>query len=165
MYIGAITLADLTNPNGKTLNNAKLHGHISRLGNVTRWLKIRQDRPSEPQWRIWRKANLLWSTKKGRCHQPLGKWLRTNDERRIMCATYANGNQVVIRMNDEFQTYKIDESGRQIGDTHMATLRYEDLHPEATPADVYEASGGQWTLRSDSSVLSARANPDIYHVL
>ena len=49
--LGAIMLADLTNPNGIILlDNAKLpHGHISRLSNVTRWLKIRQERPSETQ--------------------------------------------------------------------------------------------------------------------
>jgi hypothetical protein len=76
-----------------------------------------------------------------------------------MCAAYVYGNQVAIRVNDEFQTYEIDESGRQIGNNHTETLRYEDLHPEATPAGVYEAPYGQWTLRSVSSVFVPAPTP------
>ena len=88
LYLGAVTLSDLTTTNGKYLDNVKLHGVMSRMSHETRWLKIHQARPAEAQWRLWQKANLIWSSKKGRLHQPLGKWLRNNDERRIMCPTY-----------------------------------------------------------------------------
>jgi hypothetical protein len=51
LYLGATTLAaDLTTPNGITLDDAKLRGQVSRLSNVTRWLKILQDRPAQAQW-------------------------------------------------------------------------------------------------------------------
>ena len=69
LYLGAVTQSDLTTTNGTYLDNAKLHGHISRMSNKTRWLKIHQARPTETQWRLWRKANLIWSSKKGRLHQ------------------------------------------------------------------------------------------------
>ena len=146
LYLGAITLADLTTPNGIMLDNAKLQGHVSRLSNITRWLKIRQDRPADAQWQIWRRANLLWSNRKGGLTTPLGKWLRTHEERRILCTAYAHRSQVAIRINDEFQTYAYDELSRRVGTTMIERLRYEDIHPDAAPADIYEAPGGTWTL-------------------
>ena len=159
LYLGAITLADLTTPNGLYLDNAKLNGQVSRFSNVTRWLKIRQDRPADAQWQIWRRANLLWSNRKGRLTNPLGKWLRMNDERRIMCTAYVHQNQVAIRINEEFQTYAYDESSRRIGTAMIGSLRYADIHPNAAPADLYEAPDGIWTLRSISQVVTPTLTP------
>ena len=160
LYLGAVTLADLTIPNGVALDQAKLKGHISHYSNITRWLKIRQDRSSETQWRLWRRANLLWSTRNGRLFQPLGNWLRTNDERRIMCPAYAYESHVAIRVHNEYQEiYEVDATGRQVGNTHVASVRYEDLHPSAAPADVYEAPDGQWTLRMRTQVNDPAPTP------
>ena len=160
LYLGAVTLSDLTTTAGIYLDNAKLNGHISRMSNDTRWLKIYQSRPAEAQWRTWRKANLLWSNKKGRLHQLLGKWLRSNDERRIVSPAYTYGNTLALRVQDEFQLYDVDETGRQVvSPTTCSNIRYEDLHPNANPTEVYESPDGHWTRKTPTSVLVPEPTP------
>ena len=44
LYLGAVTISDLTTTSGLNLDNAKLQGHISQLSSTTRWLKIHQER-------------------------------------------------------------------------------------------------------------------------
>jgi hypothetical protein len=74
LYLGAVTLSDLTTPTGIYLDNAKLKGEISRWSSTTQWLTIHQTRPAEAQWALWRRANKLWSKPKGRLSRPLGHW-------------------------------------------------------------------------------------------
>ena len=76
-----------------------------------------------------------------------------------MCTAYAHRSQVAIRVNDEFQTYDYDESSRWVGTTMCERLRYEDIHPNAAPADIYEAPDGTWTLRSISTVITPAPIP------
>lgn len=57
-----------------------------------------------------------------------------------MCLAYdAYESQVAIRVLNEYQIYDVDTMGRQVGTTHVASVRFEDLHPNnaAAPADVY----------------------------
>ena len=160
LYLGAVTLSDLTHPDGLYLDNAKLHGHSTRMSNETQWLKINQGRPSDTQWKLWRKANRLWSTPKGRLFQPLGRWLRCNDARRIRCFAYVEGHQLSLRTQGGFQTYEIDDNGRQVGEGNLQGIRYVDLHPEAHPAEVYEAPDGRWTVRTTTTVLEPERVPE-----
>ena len=159
LYLGAVTLLDLTTPSGIYLDNAKLNGHISRLSSQTRWLTIHQDRPSDAQWTLWRRANKLWSTPKGRLHCPLGRWLRSNDERCMSYPAYVSGNTMALRVHDKFQVYNMDATRRQVEPPIPLSLRYEDLHPDANPADVYEAPDGVWTVRTVSEVAAPVGSP------
>lgn len=159
MYLGAVTLSDLTTANGIYLDNAKLHGHISRMSSTTRWLQIHQDRPAEAQWILWRKANLLWSSKKGRLKHPLGRWLRNNDDRRIAWPSYAHGPTLALKVHDSFQLFAMDAHGRQVGNHTASGIRYEDLHPSANPVEVNEAPDGQWTMRAPTTVVDPDRAP------
>ena len=159
MYLGAITLSDLTTPRGIYLDNAKLRGHISRLSSTTTWLRIHQTRPSEAQWILWRKANKLWSSPKGRLHNPLGRWLRPNEERRIRLPAYVHGNTLALLVHEAYQVYDLDATCRQVVSHRPTTLRYEDIHPAAAPADVYEAPDGQWAVRAVTHVLEPERTP------
>ena len=129
------------------------------MSNDTQWLKINQERSSEAQWKVWRKANRLWSSTKGRMLQPLGRWLRENDTRRIKCFAYVRGRQLALRSQDEFQVYNVDGNGRQIGAQHERGIRYSDLHPEAHPAEVYESPDGMWTVKMVTSLVEPDARP------
>ena len=159
LYLGAVTLSDLTTPPGISLDNAKLNGQVSRLSSTTRWMKIHQERPAEAQWVLWRRANKLWSTKKGRLHRPMGRWLRTNDERRVSYPAYVHENTMALRVHQDFQLYHIDGARRLIEPSVASSLRYEDLHPLANPADVYEAPDGVWTVRSVTAVAEPAGVP------
>ena len=155
LYLGAVTISDLTTTSGIYLDNAKLQGQISQMSSTTWWLKIYQERPADAQWKLWRRrANLLWSTREGRLHQPLGAWIRSNDERRIKCASYVHGHQLAIRVLDDYQVYDVDERSRQVSPRILDTIRYEDIHPEANPVEVYEARDGQWMARLPTKVRS-----------
>ena len=154
VYLGALTLSDLTTTGGLYFDNAKLKGHVSRLSSRNRWLNIYQDRPAEAQWILWRRANKLWSSPKGRLNQPLGRWLRTNDERRMEFPAYIHRNVLAIRVHEEFQIYNTDVAGRQIGPQLKPNLRYEDLHPDANPVEAYEAPDGQWTARKATETIT-----------
>jgi hypothetical protein len=74
MYLGALTIADLTTSKGDRLDNAKLCGSTSLLSTTTKWMKVNQDRPNGSVWKLWKKANKLWSYENGSLRQPLGEW-------------------------------------------------------------------------------------------
>ena len=59
LYLGALTLSDLTTTTGRYLDQAKVAGRPSLLGTTTTWLKIHQESPSESEWRVWKRANRL----------------------------------------------------------------------------------------------------------
>ena len=72
LFLKAITLSDITHTTGTRLDGSKLAGapsvySSSRLGN-----SINQERPSDAEWKLWRRASRLWSDENGTLHQPLG---------------------------------------------------------------------------------------------
>ena len=75
LYVQAVTLADITKPNGLYLDPCFLTGHSSLYSSSTRWHSINQDRPSDKEWRLWISANCLWSDQSGHLFHPLGAWL------------------------------------------------------------------------------------------
>jgi hypothetical protein len=75
LYLQAITIADLASPDGEVLDNCKLNGTMSLQSSRTRWLHINQDKPSQKEWQLWKRANLLWSFSDGRLKIPLKAWM------------------------------------------------------------------------------------------
>ena len=55
--------------------------------------------------------------------------------------------------------YDLDANCRQVVSHRPTTLRYEDLHPAADPAEVYEAPDGQWAVRTVPHVLEPERTP------
>ncbi|KAI2507318.1 hypothetical protein MHU86_7154 [Fragilaria crotonensis] len=53
----------------------KLQGESSLFSSKTHGNFIHQERPSETEWKLWRKANSLWSSPTGEFRQPLGEWV------------------------------------------------------------------------------------------
>ena len=91
--------------------------------------------------------------------QPLGRWLRTNDDRRIVWPAYSYGNTLALKMHESFHLFAVDEHNRQVGDHTTTGIRYEDLHPEANPTEIYEAPGGQWSMRTPTTVAVPASAP------
>jgi hypothetical protein len=65
LYLGALTIADLATSAGDRLDNAKLQGTTSLMSIKTKWLTVHQERPEKAEWRLWLKANTLWSHEHG----------------------------------------------------------------------------------------------------
>eukprot|EP00957_Ditylum_brightwellii_P009864 744366-Ditylum_brightwellii.AAC.1 len=74
LYLQATTIADLTLADSTMLDSQFLSGQHSLLSSETKYIEINQACPSKNDWRLWSKANKIWSSQ-GILKQPLGKWL------------------------------------------------------------------------------------------
>ena len=63
LYLQAITLSDITTNTGLHLDLSKRNGSPSLYSSVTQNVRVNQDRPSQAEWKLWKKANLLSSGK------------------------------------------------------------------------------------------------------
>ena len=158
LYLGAVTLSDLTNTRGDRLDHAKLHGKISLMSHTTRWLKIYQESPSVVQWRIWRRANRLWSTPDGVLHQSLGRWLRDHQTRRIQCCAYTYSGLLAVRFGDIYQVFKVDPFSNS-HETSFTEVRYDDMPSRAQPAEVEENSRRRWKILGTTQRLKLPRPP------
>ena len=77
MYLQAITLADLSQPNGTHLDQHMLAGQAHHSSSTTRLHPINQSRPSNHIWKLWQRANRLWSHSNGTLKKKLGSWIHT----------------------------------------------------------------------------------------
>ena len=91
-------LSDLTDTtSGKHLDAGKLHGTPSLTSSSSKWMAVNQDKPSEMEWSLWRRANSLWSRGDGTLRQPLGDWLQDLSRRRIHHFAYKEQNNLYVR--------------------------------------------------------------------
>jgi hypothetical protein len=70
LYLNAVTVSDLANPDGITLDPSFLEGRLSTRSSLIAKYKVHQERPLQQEWSLWRRANLLWGTIGGRLRQP-----------------------------------------------------------------------------------------------
>jgi hypothetical protein len=76
LYLHALTASDLTDTTGRSLDTSKLHGNPSRMSSTTIGDVIYQERPADLEWKLWKKANRLWSHYDNTMVQPVGMWLQ-----------------------------------------------------------------------------------------
>ena len=157
LFLGAVTLADLTTTTGKYLDQAKVAGRLSLLLGTTstKWLKVYQESPSESEWRVWKRANRLWSTAEGKMIKPLGPWLQSVNDSRIQCAAYGYQDCIAIRSGTEYAICQKRADGyfQPTGRTVIVKL----MPTSAVPVDVEEHGDQDWKLLKRTQVL-ARPN-------
>ena len=73
LYLNVHTVADITLADGLTLDATMQKGTVSLLSSRSKHSPIKQSRPPERVWMLWRKACRLFSTK-GILKERLGKW-------------------------------------------------------------------------------------------
>ena len=56
LFLQAVTISDLTDATGHKLDSSKLNGIPSIVSRISTWLHVHQDRPSEAEWKLWRRA-------------------------------------------------------------------------------------------------------------
>jgi hypothetical protein len=144
LFLGAMTLSDLTTANGKYLDQSKVAGRPSLLGSTTTCLKIHQEPPSEAEWRVWKRANRLWSTSDGKMSQPLGPWLRRVHECRIACAAYEYNECIAIKSGPEYAICKPRQDGyfKPTGQT----ITVKRMPSSSLPVEVEEYGDHAWKL-------------------
>lgn len=102
LYLNAVTLSDLTVTSGRCLDNGKLHGSPSLFSSQSQWMAVRQDKLAEAEWRLWKRANTLWSMEDGTLRQPLGDWIRELSHRRISNFAYRYQHKLYIRAHSGY---------------------------------------------------------------
>ena len=75
MYLGVVTISDMTNANGTHILQAVWEGNLEAMPTRNTWLRVHQRKPNAKSWRVWRQACRLVATAKYRIlHQRLGHW-------------------------------------------------------------------------------------------
>ncbi len=100
MYLQAVTISDISMPNGVSLDNGKLHGMGTLFSSQPKCITIHQERPSLVEWSLWRRANKLWSDENGRLHCPLGHWILSTSQQRQVQFAYYRGRKLFTRSTD-----------------------------------------------------------------
>ena len=163
LYLQAVTVSDLTKTTGDVLDNSKLTGHPSLQSSKSNWIAIHQERPSEKEWSLWRKANRLWSRDDGRLHVPLHKWLSPVHRQRNNHFAYRYRRTFWIRdvAGEEIcRKYKITKSGclQSAGQLQSFT----QLPLLSTPVELRDSAKGDWQLISHHFPLSNLGR--LYHL-
>ena len=115
LYQQAVTLSNITKPNGQDLDPSLLLTGQPFLHRspTTRWHTVNQDRPSEKEWMLWRSANRLWSDHTGRLLNPLGAWLHPLPNHRFQFFAYQHQKSFFVRSDDgEYAVYRQSRAHR-----------------------------------------------------
>ena len=155
LYLHAITLSDISDVTGDTLDYSMLQGKPSLQSSKCQWHHVHQERPSETEWKLWRRATLLWSRPNGQLITPLGRWLYPINKLRRRYFAYSHGRHLYVRQNTEeyFQAF-IRMPGRSplfrprlTGDT---VRRFKTLPVLALPVDILPSPEDDtlWMMRT-----------------
>lgn len=147
LYLQAVTLADISKPNGQDLDQCFLLGTSSLQSGRTRWHTVHQERPSEREWKLWRSANHIWSDQQGRLIQPLGAWLHSPQASRFQYFAYKYRRSLFIRVStDEYATFRQHGEYSFRPSSAQSVRPYARIPSRASPAEVASASNGLWNL-------------------
>lgn len=156
LFLNAIMLSDLTDTSGPRLDNGKLCGAPSIISSQSRWMPVRQDKPSEAEWRLWRQANALWSNKDGTLRQPLGDWTLDPSKSRITHFAYKHHQKLFIRTHQSgFIICRRIRSNR-FQETE-STIPRERIPLQAKPVEVTMSGSDEWHITHITNVLSLTA--------
>jgi hypothetical protein len=135
LFLQTVTISDIATTSGFALNISKRNGHPLPQSSETQWLHVNQEQPSNNVWRLWKKANLLWSDVDGKLHLPLGKWTVSNAKQQQRHHPYKYGMRLAIRTSAGYAIYeRFHQSLRYV--SNDVTLPFNHLplvaHPTAT---------------------------------
>ena len=154
LYLQAVTLSDITKPNGHELDPCLLAGRPSLFSSRTRWHTVQQDRPSESEWKLWKTANSLWSDQYGHLFQPLGAWLQSLPNHRFQLFAYKYRKSLFILTEDgEYAVFRQSKANRYRPSTSSPTRAYIHLPERACPAEVSPSLNNGWQLNGNPAPM------------
>ena len=128
---------------GLTLDMSKREDLPSFYSSVTQNVWVNQDRPSDDEWKLWKKANLLWSASDGTLKHPLVSWLVPIVTQLQRHFAYSIGGTLAIQFGTSYQIHR-----RRQGQYHFSGLSvpFADLPHDATPTDaMYHTLTDVWS--------------------
>jgi hypothetical protein len=117
LFLKAITLSDITHTTGTRLDGSKLDGAPSIYSSSRIGKSINQERLSDKEWKLWRRASLLWSDENGTLHEPLGPWILHPKEQHMRHQSYLQADD---RVGDDVSLWI------QIGSDYVQCLMTHD---------------------------------------
>ena len=157
LFLQAVTLSDITDTSGEQLDLSKRQGELSMYSSRTMLLNVKQDRPSPVEWKLWRKANLIWSHPDGTLHTPLGEWLHRIHQQRQCHLTYTRkhrmSHRMYIHMGDQlYMTCHPVPDQPQVFKYGDVVIPFASIPPDSQPAEVAPVEGledDNWRVFTD----------------
>ena len=152
LYLRASTLSDITHITGLRLDLSKLEGKPSLYSSITQGNHIYQERPSENDWKLWKKANLIWSDTNGNLFEALGPWiLNPRDQRQQHRAYYQQRGEtwveeaLWVKIGDAYTRCKILHDRWHYKETDEYR-EWHNLPDDMFPVEAWPRLDGQWRL-------------------
>jgi hypothetical protein len=147
LYLQAVTLSDITDANGTELDHSKRRGDCSSQSSKTTLLRVNQARPSSVEWTLWRKANLIWSYRDSKLHNPLGEWLINPMQQRQRHFAYIRKHRMSQRLYIQVgHTYTLCRPTPQphVLQFSKVTIPFESLPLDSQPVEVSPTDNSDW---------------------
>ena len=151
MYLGALTISDLTTTNGDRLDKAKLDGEGSLISSVTKWLTVHQEVPSQAEWVLWKRANTLWSRLDGSLIHPLGAWHLSSRDSRIVHFAYLHASTLYVRRFDGDYIISKRTQFNQFTEQDQIIQRAQ-IPALVVPVEVQGVGSNVWILKHQTSM-------------
>ena len=142
LFLNVTTITDITKPCGTMIDNSLLNGVPSPYSSRSNHLSIHQENPSPSEWKLWRRAYLIWSDINGKLRTPLGEWIHPIHAQRNRHFAYQEGQCLWLRQHDPAQYREYRAPNRTT--TYSATFQVLDfmmIPSTAIPVGVQECSG------------------------
>ena len=157
LFLDVVTISDITNASSTQIDPTSMHGHPSPTSRRNTYLSIHQDRPSQKEWVLWRRANLLWSDINGRLRTPLGQWLYPfHDHCLHQQFAYQHRRRLWIYQaaTKQYREHRASTSTM----IHKATARsriFSSIPIQAIPVDATQLDSETWSIATPghSSIL------------
>ena len=161
MYLGALTIADLATSTGDRLDNAKLQGDSSLRSIETKWIKVPQDCPSNPEWKLWRRANELWSDQDGILKIPWGEWKRNHQKSRLEHFAYATSDCLYVRRHHRKEYSVCRKLHAQEYAQQQRTIRPLSIPKNAVPFEIEAVGRDRWRVNRRTNNPPVERQPAI----
>jgi hypothetical protein len=79
LYLGATTVSDISNANGTHLASGIRKGHRSSQQSTPKGPMVKQDRPDQASWTLWRRLLSLFCSTDDKLYRSLTSWTSTGD--------------------------------------------------------------------------------------
>lgn len=96
LYWQAVTLSDIARVDREMLDHSKLEGSPSLQSSITRWVEVNQVRPSSREWKLWKRANQIWSSAEGRLKKQLGACTVTIQNQRFQQFAFRSRSRIWV---------------------------------------------------------------------
>lgn len=114
-------------------------------------MQVYQERPSQAEWRLWQRANRLWSDPNGQFYQALGPWTKQIHDQRQQHATYWHTQGLWTRSSHEY-VFCTRQSMDTFEET-SSTLPWNELPSDSYPVEAYLKSERVWVTKGKGEMI------------